>query len=156
VRQVRTKLAAGEAGAEAVDVEGGPKDCVNLLLEDASGLVAAEVGACDAVVAAEAVVAEGGLHAHEEVVSREGLGEVGCHVLEALCEVPRVALGAVVGGGGLWRLDGLEADLSELSVCLSACMVQLGYLAKVATYAPGLHHGVRVAKPPAPDARDLP
>ena len=53
---------AGEDSSQAIGVEAGAKDSLNLILEDRSDLITAEVGHSNGVVAGEAEAGEGHLN----------------------------------------------------------------------------------------------
>jgi hypothetical protein len=121
-RILRTKLATSEAGAQAIDVERCAKHAINLLLEEACGLIAAQVGACNAVVTTEAVCAQRHLHAHQEVVSSQSFGEVLGHVIESLSEVARLALGGCLAGYCWRRFNSLQANISKVIMMKHTCV----------------------------------
>lgn len=85
--RARTELATGEASTQTVDVERCTEDVIDLGLEDAGGLVTAQVRAGDGVVTAESMRAQSHLDAGEEVVHVESGWEVLGDVTHALGEV---------------------------------------------------------------------
>ena len=84
---MRTTAATGENAPKAVGVERGAKQLVNLVLEDARGLVAAQVCARDAVVAPQAVGTQRDLRTRQEIVYRHRLGEVCLDVCQPLAKI---------------------------------------------------------------------
>lgn len=83
----RTELATGEASTQTVNVERCAENVIDLGLEDAGGLVTAQVRAGDGVVTAEAMRAQGHLDAGEEVVHVQSRREMLGNVTHALGEV---------------------------------------------------------------------
>jgi len=79
--------AACDDGAEAVDVEVGAEDGLDLGLEDASGLVTAQIRDGDRVVATEAVSAEHDFSTSQVIIGGHRAWEVFLDVDDALAHV---------------------------------------------------------------------